>query len=160
MTTIVFNKSPLSAQCVSLERPMCCFGRNCCWLKLFFLVAPGSSYLPSVERSALPYDSSDRGPRKFAICGESGGIERFQLAKRVLCASIAERERESCLCCFLINNSCCFRCSVNAYIVPFFFYPLSIFVLGCQCASRILPTQTKNTLELTTIDNSIDNNCL
>ena len=32
------------------------------------------------------------GPRKFLICGESGGIERFQLAERVLCASIAERE--------------------------------------------------------------------
>ena len=28
------------------------------------------------------------------IFGESGGIERFQLAKRVLCASIAERERK------------------------------------------------------------------
>ena len=26
------------------------------------------------------------------IFGESGGIERFQLAQRVLCASIAERE--------------------------------------------------------------------
>ena len=37
LTTIVFNKSP--------ELPMCCFGRNRCWLKLFklfFLVAPGS----------------------------------------------------------------------------------------------------------------------
>ena len=28
------------------------------------------------------------------IFGESGGIERFQLAERVLCASIAERERK------------------------------------------------------------------
>ena len=103
--------------------PNVLFWAQCCWKKLFkllikiilvvfrysvksvapyivFLVAPGSSYLPSVERSALPYDSSVRGPRKFAICGESGGIERFQLAKRVLCASIAERERESCLCFF------------------------------------------------------------
>ena len=34
----------------------------------FSLSAAGSSYLPSVERSALPYDSSVRGPRKFAIC--------------------------------------------------------------------------------------------
>ena len=60
----------------------------------YSLAARGGSYLPSVERSALPYDSSVRGPRKFLICGESGGIERFQLAKRVLCASIAERERK------------------------------------------------------------------
>ena len=60
----------------------------------FFIAAAGSSYLPSVERSASPYDSSVRGPRKFLICGESGGIERFQLAKRVLYASIAERERK------------------------------------------------------------------
>ena len=45
------------------------------------------------KRSALPYDSSVRGPRKSLIFGESGGIERFQIAKRVLCASIAERER-------------------------------------------------------------------
>ena len=80
------------------------------------------------------------------------------------CFSLSRQEvdwRESCLCCFfLINNSCCFRCSVRSYIVPFFFYPFSIFVLGCQCASRILPTQTKNTLELTIIDNCIDINCL
>ena len=34
------------------------------------------------------------GPPQILICGESGGIERFQLAKRVLCASIAERERK------------------------------------------------------------------
>ena len=46
----------------------------------FSLAAAGSSYLPSVERSALPYDSSVRGPRKSLIFGESGGIERFQLA--------------------------------------------------------------------------------
>ena len=32
------------------------------------LSAAGSSYLPSVERSALPYDSSVWGLRKFAIC--------------------------------------------------------------------------------------------
>ena len=49
----------------------------------------------AVERSALPYDSSVRGPRKSLIFGESGGIERFQLAKRVLCASIAERDGAS-----------------------------------------------------------------
>ena len=128
---------------------------------IVFLVAPGSSYLPSVERSALPYDSSVRGPRKFAICGESGGIERFQLAKRVLCASIAEREGESCLCCFfLINNSCCFRCSVRSYIVPFFFYPFSIFVLGCQCARAFFQPKQKKNPELTLIDNAIDDNCL
>ena len=35
------------------------------------------------------------GSPQILICGESGGIERFQLAKRVLCASIAEHE---CVC--------------------------------------------------------------
>ena len=33
-------------------------------------------------------------PRSAWLRGESGGIGRFQLAKRVLCASIAEREDE------------------------------------------------------------------
>ena len=68
--------------------------------------------------------------------------------------------RESCLCCFfLINNSCCFRCSVRSYIVPFFLSPLN-FCFGLPMRPRIFPTQTKNTPELTIIDNSIDNNCL
>ena len=71
----------------------CCL---CCSYKLAFLLfsLPRQEVLISlaVERSALPYDSSVRGPRKSLIFGESGGIERFQLAKRVLCASIAERD--------------------------------------------------------------------
>ena len=62
-------------------------------LIIIFLAARGSSYLPFGRTIASPYDLGVRGPRKFAICGESGGIERFQLAQRVLCASIAERER-------------------------------------------------------------------
>ena len=72
---------------------------------MFILSAAGSSYLPSVERSASPYDSSVRGPRKSMIFGESGGIERFQLAERVLCASIAERER-NLFALFSINTTC------------------------------------------------------
>ena len=37
-----------------------------------------------------------RGPLKSLILGESGGIGHPQLAWRVLCASIAERERKGC----------------------------------------------------------------
>ena len=43
--------------------------------------------------------------------------------------------------------------SVRSYIVPFFFYPLSIFVLGCQCARAFFQPKSKNTPELTLIDN-------
>ena len=50
-----------------------------------------SSYLPSVERSALPYDSSVRGPRKFAICGESGGCCRSNDGV-ILCDLHTERD--------------------------------------------------------------------
>ena len=79
-----------------LARARCCL---CCSYKLAFLLysLPRQEVLISlaVERSALPYDSSVRGPRKSLIFGESGGIERFQLAKRVLCASSAERDGTS-----------------------------------------------------------------
>ena len=34
-----------------------------------------------------------------------------------------------------------------------------LFVLSCQCAPRILLTQTKEILELTIIDIKIDTNC-
>ena len=59
----------------------------------FSLSAAGSSYLPSVERSALPYDSSVRGPRKFAICGESGGCCRSN-DKVILCDLHTERDAQ------------------------------------------------------------------
>ena len=71
-------------------------------LMIIFLAARGNSYLTPFERSASPYDLGVRGPRKFAICGESGGIESFQLAQRVLCASIAERERN--VVSIVVNN--------------------------------------------------------
>ena len=62
---------------------------------IFPLSARGSSYLPSVERSAMPYDSSVRGPRKSVIFGESGGIERFQLASE-FCALQLPNASASC----------------------------------------------------------------
>ena len=89
------------------------------------LSAAGSSYLPSVERSASPYDSSVRGPRKSSIFGESGGIERFQLAKRVLCASIAERERKllkQVVDVVDLNNSCYFVLQCHLVYSSLFFF--------------------------------------
>ena len=61
------------------------------------------------------------------IFGESGGIERFQLAKRVLCASIAERERNvvgSKLLKLLIFIFFC-RAQTNGRIrqIPYFCFP-------------------------------------
>ena len=65
-------------------------------INIFPLPLEGVLISLAVERSASPYDSNVRGPRKSLIFGESGGIERFQLADRVLRASIAEREVLQC----------------------------------------------------------------
>ena len=69
----------------------------------FSLSAAGSSYLPSVERSALPYDSSVRGSRKFAICAESGGCCRSNDGV-ILCDLHTERDAQFVGIVFIKNN--------------------------------------------------------
>ena len=61
---------------------------------VFFIAAAGSSYLPCGRTIGFAVRFERSGLPKIFDFGESGGIERFQLAKRVLCASIAERERK------------------------------------------------------------------
>ena len=59
-----------------------------------YILLPRAMFLsPLRSNDRFAYGALSRGPRKFLICGESGGIERFQLAERVLCASIAERDK-------------------------------------------------------------------
>ena len=59
-----------------------------------YILLPRAMFLsPLRSNDRFAYGALSRGPRKFLICGESGGIERFQLAKRVLCASIAARDK-------------------------------------------------------------------
>ena len=59
---------------------------QCCWFKIvevvdLYILLPQAMFLsPLRSNDRFAYGALSRGPRKFLICGESGGIERFQLA--------------------------------------------------------------------------------
>ena len=103
-----------------------------------FLVAAGSSYLPSVERSASPYDSSVRGPRKFLICGESGGSRRLMTWASFFATGLPNA---SAMCCFA-RNSCrikLFKLLLKKWLVYcncLWIYILVDTMRYCPCRAR------------------------